>query len=44
MRPSAAATAPSPARQRLLDAALHAIRAQGYAATTVDALCERAGG
>jgi TetR/AcrR family transcriptional repressor of nem operon len=43
MRPSAAATAPSPARQRLLDAALHAIRAQGYAATTVDALCERAG-
>jgi TetR/AcrR family transcriptional repressor of nem operon len=32
-----------PARQRLLDAALYAIRAHGYAATTVDELCERAG-
>lgn len=33
----------APARLRLLDAALHAIRAQGYAATTVDGLCEAAG-
>jgi TetR/AcrR family transcriptional regulator, transcriptional repressor for nem operon len=32
-----------PARERLLDAALYAIRAHGYAATTVDELCERAG-
>jgi TetR/AcrR family transcriptional regulator, transcriptional repressor for nem operon len=31
------------ARPRLLEAALHAIRAQGYAATSVDAICERAG-
>ena len=33
----------TPARERLLDAALYAIRAHGYAATTVDELCERAG-
>ena len=31
------------ARERLLDAALYAIRAHGYAATTVDELCEHAG-
>jgi TetR/AcrR family transcriptional repressor of nem operon len=30
-------------RQRLLDAALHVIRAQGYAATTVDDICAAAG-
>jgi TetR/AcrR family transcriptional repressor of nem operon len=31
------------ARNRLLDAALHLVRAQGYAATSVDALCAQAG-
>ena len=31
------------AREKLLDAALGAIRAQGYAATSVDELCARAG-
>jgi TetR/AcrR family transcriptional repressor of nem operon len=31
------------ARSRLLDAALHLVRAQGYAATSVDALCAQAG-
>lgn len=31
------------ARNKLLDAALHAIRAKGYAATTVDELCAQAG-
>ena len=31
------------ARERLLDAAIDVIRAQGYAATTVDDLCEAAG-
>jgi len=30
-------------RTRLLDAALHIIRAKGYAATTVDDICHRAG-
>lgn len=32
----------APARQKLLDAALSAIREKGYEATTVDALCARA--
>jgi TetR/AcrR family transcriptional repressor of nem operon len=32
-----------PSRVRLLDAALHVIRAKGYAAATVDEFCERAG-
>src|SRR5215831_11173588 len=31
------------ARTRLLDAAMHAIRAQGYAATSVDDICRAAG-
>jgi len=31
------------ARTKLLDAALHLVRAQGYAATTVDELCASAG-
>jgi len=31
------------ARTKLLDAALHLVRAQGYAATTVDELCAQAG-
>jgi TetR/AcrR family transcriptional repressor of nem operon len=35
--------AATPARQRLLDAALHVIRAKGYAASTVDDVCARAG-
>ena len=34
---------PAPARTRLLDSALGAIRAKGYAATTVEEICERAG-
>jgi TetR/AcrR family transcriptional repressor of nem operon len=34
---------PARARTRLLDSALALIREQGYAAMTVDALCERAG-
>ena len=38
-----AATATSDARTRLLDAALHVIRAQGYSATTVDDICRTAG-
>jgi TetR/AcrR family transcriptional regulator, transcriptional repressor for nem operon len=38
-----AATATSDARARLLDAALHVIRAQGYSATTVDDICRAAG-
>lgn len=33
----------SPARQKLLDAALCLIRVQGYTSTTVDELCARAG-
>jgi TetR/AcrR family transcriptional repressor of nem operon len=36
-------TRESPARTRLLDAALHVIRAKGYAAATVDDVCARAG-
>ena len=39
MSPAAAANA----RTKLLDAALHLVRAQGYAATTVDELCAEAG-
>jgi TetR/AcrR family transcriptional repressor of nem operon len=34
---------PVPAKVRLLNAALHAIRAKGYAATTVDDICREAG-
>lgn len=34
---------PAPARERLLDAATDIIRAQGYAGTSVDALCAAAG-
>jgi TetR/AcrR family transcriptional repressor of nem operon len=34
---------PVPAKLRLLNAALHAIRAKGYAATTVDDICREAG-
>ena len=33
----------APARRKLLDAALSLIREQGYSATTIDALCMRAG-
>jgi TetR/AcrR family transcriptional repressor of nem operon len=33
----------APARRKLLDAALSLIREQGYSATTIDALCARAG-
>jgi TetR/AcrR family transcriptional regulator, transcriptional repressor for nem operon len=33
----------APARQKLLDAAFAAIREKGYVATTVDALCAKAG-
>jgi TetR/AcrR family transcriptional repressor of nem operon len=33
----------APARRKLLDAALSLIREQGYCATTIDALCARAG-
>ena len=40
MHPVAAAV---PARTRLLDAAMHAVRARGYAATTVDEVCSQAG-
>ena len=36
-------TKDSPARQALLDAAIAIIRTKGYAATTVDELCARAG-
>lgn len=38
-----AATAKIDARTRLLDAAIHVIRAQGYTATTVDDICREAG-
>jgi TetR/AcrR family transcriptional repressor of nem operon len=34
---------PSPAKGKLLDAALYVIRAKGYAATTVDDICHQAG-
>ena len=37
------ATAQHESKTRLLDAALHVIRAQGYAATTVDDICHKAG-
>lgn len=41
---AATQTGASPAsKTRLLDAAMHVIRAQGYAATTVDAICRAAG-
>ena len=36
-------TNPAETRTRLLDAAIHVIRAQGYAATTVDDICREAG-
>jgi TetR/AcrR family transcriptional repressor of nem operon len=36
-------SAPHHSKARLLDAALHAIRAKGYAATTVDDICREAG-
>ena len=43
----AAALKPSntlnPSKNRMLDAALHLIRAQGYSATTVDEICHEAG-
>lgn len=35
--------APSPARDKLLDAALNLLRAKGYTATTLDDLCAAAG-
>jgi TetR/AcrR family transcriptional repressor of nem operon len=38
-----AASPPPGARTRLLDAAMHAVRARGYAATTVDEVCSQAG-
>jgi len=38
-----AAQAKIDARTRLLDAAMHVIRAQGYAATSVDDICREAG-
>jgi len=38
-----AATSLPDSRTRLLDAALHLVRAQGYAATTVDDICRAAG-
>ncbi len=37
------ATTIPPAKHKLLDAALHVIRAKGYAATTVDDICRQAG-
>ena len=37
------AKAESDSRTRLLDAAMHVIRAQGYSATTVDDICSEAG-
>jgi TetR/AcrR family transcriptional repressor of nem operon len=40
---SAMTTRPHPSRVRLLDAALQLIRTKGYAATTVDEVCEAAG-
>src|SRR5262252_540202 len=38
-----AATSHSDSRTRLLDAAVHLVRAQGYEATTVDDICRAAG-
>ncbi len=43
MEPTPAPQPARDARTKLLDAALTAIRAQGYAATSVDALCRAAG-
>jgi TetR/AcrR family transcriptional regulator, transcriptional repressor for nem operon len=40
---SRASKAPLNAKEKLLDAALHTIRAKGYAGTSVDALCAAAG-
>src|ERR1039457_4030385 len=36
-------TTPHDSKTKLLDAALHVIRAKGYAATTVDDICHQAG-
>jgi TetR/AcrR family transcriptional regulator, transcriptional repressor for nem operon len=41
--PPAGTSPPTDARTRLLDAAMHVIRAQGYSATTVDDICRAAG-
>ena len=38
-----ASASPSDSKTRLLDAAMHLIRAQGYSATTVDDICREAG-
>ncbi len=43
MSDTATQTRIAPARQKLLDAALSVVREKGYAATTVDELCGRAG-
>ena len=43
MRSAKAIRDPRDSRARLLDAALQVIRAQGYAATTVDDICREAG-
>ena len=40
---SAAIAKPTPAREKLLDASLQAVRERGYNATTVDDLCAMAG-
>jgi TetR/AcrR family transcriptional repressor of nem operon len=37
------ATVPNEAKTKLLDAAMHVIRAKGYSATTVDDICQIAG-
>jgi len=42
MNPSAAPS-PAPSRTRLLQATLHLIATQGYSATSVDQICQRAG-
>jgi TetR/AcrR family transcriptional repressor of nem operon len=34
---------PHESKTKLLDAALHVIRAKGYAATTIDDICHKAG-
>ncbi len=43
MSPVATKSAQPDARTRLLDAAMHVIRGQGYSATTVDDICREAG-
>jgi TetR/AcrR family transcriptional repressor of nem operon len=43
MEMSAAANPQPESKTRLLDAAMHLIRAQGYSATTVDDICREAG-